>query len=196
MTGLEKILAGIASESQDAVNKITADADAKVSAAMGKAAAEADAVCSQISAEKDTQLREIAQRADSAAQLNRRKKLLEAKQELIAETLQKALDEAEALPEKTYFDTLLHMAAAAAHADAGEISLCARDLARLPADFESRLNAALTAPAKLTVAKKAADIRSGFVLLYSGIEENCSFEAVFAARHDEMQDKVCEILFS
>lgn len=196
MTGLDKILAGIETESSDAVAKIRGEADAKAAAVMQKAEAEAAAACAEISAQRDVRLRETAQRAESAAQLNRRKALLAAKQQLIAETIGMALEKAEQLPDAAYFDTIVRMAAEAAHAGAGELCLCAKDLARAPADLESRVNAALHAPAHLALSAQPAPIRSGFLLRYGGIEENCSFDAVFAARHDEMQDQVCKILFS
>lgn len=196
MTGLEKITAGIQGESEEAISRIRQDAAEKSAALMDEASRQAAAACAQIREETENQVHEIAERAASAAQLNRRKKMLQAKQDLIAEVLQKALEKAKSLPEGVYFDTILAMAARAAHACAGEICLNARDLARLPNGFESALNAALPAPAKLEVARQAAAIESGFVLRYDGIEENCSFESVFAAKHDEMQDRVCGILFA
>lgn len=141
-------------------------------------------------------MREAEQRAQSAAQLSRRKKLLEAKQTLIGETLQLALQQAKALPAENYFSALIGMAARAAHAGEGEMRLGEKDLARLPADFESRLNAALSAPAHLKVSARPAELDGGFILDYNGIEENNSFDAVFAAKHDELQDAVCRVLFS
>ena len=39
------------------------------------------------------------------------------------------------------------------------------------------------------------EMDGGFVLTYGGIEENCTIRAVFAAKKDELSDKVHEMLF-
>lgn len=196
MTGLDRIIAGIEAESAETIGRIGAEADEKISAMMEDAGARARAACGEIDAEAQAQVREIARRAESAARLSRGKKLLAAKQEMIAGVMQSALETARALPDEAYFDTIVRMAARAAHARTGELRLSAADLARAPADLENRLNAALTPPARLTVSALPAGIKSGFLLLYGGIEENCSFEAVFASRRDEIRDLVSRLLFS
>ena len=50
---------------------------------------------------------------------------------------------------------------------------------------------------KLTLLKEGNDtIRGGFVLLYGGIEENCTFKAMFDSKKGELSDKVHVLLFS
>lgn len=197
MTGLDKIIADIREESDAAVRKVQADADARIAALQADADARAQTACSGIAAESGARVQETAQRAASAAQLSRRKKILAAKQELIAGVLDSALAEAKALPAPQYFDAILAMAVRAAHPCAGQICLNAADLARVPADFEQKLNAALAAPARLSLCRTPAELDSGFFLEYEdGVEENGSFRSVFDARRDELQDKVCKILFS
>lgn len=196
MTGLDKIIAGIETESSDTISRIEAETAEKISEILKDAEARARAACTEIDAETERRVGEIARRTESAARLDRRRKILEAKQRLIAEVIQSALESARAMPDGAYFDMILRMAAGNAHPRVGELCLSKADLARAPADLEERLNAALTSPARLTLSKRPAAIQSGFLLLYDGIEENCSFEAVFAARHDEMQDQVSKLLFS
>ena len=45
------------------------------------------------------------------------------------------------------------------------------------------------------VSGKAADIADGFVLQYSGIDENCTFDALFAEKQELLRDKIREILW-
>ena len=88
------------------------------------------------------------------------------------------------------------MAAENAHpGEQGVMKLGSRDLGRLPADFEQKLAGVLPAGTTLTLSREPAELSDGFLLLYGGIEENCSFRAVLSARKEEMQDKVCGILF-
>jgi V/A-type H+-transporting ATPase subunit E len=196
MTGLERILADIRQASDASAAALRAQTDSRVAELMDAAAKRADESAAQLGEKTEAQLREIAERAESAAQLDRRKRILSEKQDIIAQVIDAALQKARALPDGAYFDTLVKMAADAAHPREGELRLGARDLARVPADFAARLAAALQAPASLRVSAAPAPIESGFVLVYDGVEENCTFEAVFAARREQMQDKAREILFA
>ena len=49
---------------------------------------------------------------------------------------------------------------------------------------------------KLIVSKEERNIQGGFVLIYGGIEENCTFKAMFDSRRGELSDKVHALLFS
>jgi V/A-type H+-transporting ATPase subunit E len=49
--------------------------------------------------------------------------------------------------------------------------------------------------ASLTLSEKTAAIDGGFLLIYGEIEENCSFDALFSASRENMQDQVNAFLF-
>ena len=75
--------------------------------------------------------------------------------------------------------------------------LSAKDFDQAPDDFTQKIEAAAKkAGGSLTVQKTQVSIGKGFVLSYGGIEENCSFKALFADKKDELQDLVSRILFS
>ena len=69
-----------------------------------------------------------------------RTKILAAKQEVIAEVLEKARAKVEAMEAGEYFSMLLKMVEKYALAQDGEICLCAADLARLPEGFEAEVS--------------------------------------------------------
>lgn len=48
----------------------------------------------------------------------------------------------------------------------------------------------------LTLMEEPKKIDGGFVLVYGGVEENCTFHALFAEKKDELSDKVHAMLFS
>ena len=48
---------------------------------------------------------------------------------------------------------------------------------------------------KLVLKKEPKAIPDGFVLVYGGVEENCTLKALFDVKKDQLQDKVNEILF-
>ena len=45
------------------------------------------------------------------------------------------------------------------------------------------------------VSKEPKDMDGGFVLVYGGIEENCTIRAMFDAKRDELSDIVHRLLF-
>ena len=47
----------------------------------------------------------------------------------------------------------------------------------------------------LVLKKEPREIDGGFVLVYGGVEENCSAGALFASQRDELADKVHAMLF-
>ena len=47
----------------------------------------------------------------------------------------------------------------------------------------------------LVVSKEPKDMDGGFVLVYGGIEENCTIRAMFHTKQDELSDVVQKILF-
>ena len=65
-------------------------------------------------------------------------------------------------------------------------------------NFESEImDIAAKKGGKLTLLKEGNNnIRGGFVLLYGGIEENCTFKAMFDSKKGELSDKVHVLLFS
>ena len=95
-----------------------------------------------------------------------------------------------ALDDKAYFALLGKMVEKYAPEKSGKLLLSAKDLARMPADF-----AEAAKKRGLTVSDETRAIDGGFVLDYDGIEENCSFEALFYASQEALQDKVQEFLF-
>lgn len=195
MTGLEKIVAAIREEAQAEAKAVIDQAQAEAARILSEEKAGSDALCAEIEASARQQAADIERAAASAAELQRRRRLLEAKQELLAHTMEEALRELYALPEEDYFSLLIQMASACAEPMAGELLLSGRDLSRCPEGFIQRLGQALPKGAVLSLSREPRPIDGGFILKYGDIEHNCSFRAVFDARREELTDKVRGILF-
>lgn len=197
MAGLDKIISQIRAESEAEAARIKAAAQAEADQIFSQAEAEAQRECAEIERRSKQTVANILERGRSAAELRKRGAVLEEKQRLIGETIEKAKAQLGAMDEGAYFDTILKLAVRSAQPEKGEILFSKKDLDRLPKGFEDQLNAALKEKgAVLTVSEDTRDIDGGFVLTYGGIEENCSFEALFDSAHEVLQDKVQEILFS
>lgn len=197
MTGLDKIINQIEEEAKSSADKILEDANAQAESVL----AEADAACKEI--EEAAVAKALAAREDilkksrSTAQMERKKALLSAKLEVISQIIDQARSSLYALDDKAYFELIIRMIGKFALAQKGEIRFSARDLGRLPAGFEKSVQAAAAKNGgELTVSQEACEIAGGFILVYGGIEENCSFEAIFTAERESLQDKVHTLLFT
>ncbi len=197
MTGLEKMKSQILDEAKAAAENKVSEAKAKAEEILSEARAEAEKTAAGISGNSETAIASYKERVASSNDLQRRTKILTAKQEVIADVLDKAYESLESMEKEKYFDMLLGMVDKYAQPQDGEIIFSKADLGRLPEDFERK--AAETAKAKggnLRISGESRNIENGFVLAYGGIEENCTLRAMFDARRDELSDKVHRILFA
>lgn len=196
MTGLEKIIEDIRAESKAAQDRTIGEAREKAAETMQKAEQDARAAADRIRKNCERSIEEGRKRTESAADLERRRKMLAAKQEMIASVMERAKEEFRNLPDEKRFAVMRTMAARAAHpGEKGVIRFSGADLQRVPSDFEEQLAGELPAGSTLKLAEDAADIPDGFVLDYAGVEENCSIDAVLAGKRDELLDKINQILF-
>jgi V/A-type H+-transporting ATPase subunit E len=197
MTGLEKITDQIQEEAKaSAARRLEAaqkEADAVIAEAKDVCAAMETETAEKIAAMKVN----YEGRIKSSAEQQRRTALLRAKQEIIAEVIEEARLTLKKKDAQSYFLTLEKILKTYALAENGEIYFSAEDLARMPADFEKKIKtAAKEKGGSLVLKKEPKAIADGFVLVYGGVEENCTLKALFDAKKDELQDKVNAILFS
>ncbi len=195
MTGLEKIVKEIADEASAEAKTTLENAKAEADDILAQAKSEADALREKSEADAQKHRSELEQSRNSALALQKRQRLLETKQALLSETLEKARKELYALPVDLYFTLLLKLAAQAAEEGKGEMMLSEQDAARLPQDFEAKLAAVLPSGSTITLLKETRPVDGGFVLKYGDVEANCSFAAIFDARREEFADIISPILF-
>ena len=110
MEGIEKITAKIAEDAQAEVNRLMAETSEKVKAIQTSAAAQAQQEANEIVEKGRMAASERLERLSSAAQMERRKLELSAKQEVLGEAFDLALSKLCALPEKDYIDLLTKLA--------------------------------------------------------------------------------------
>ena len=191
MAGLDKMKSQILNEAKAAADAKTAKANAEAEDILSQAKAEAEKRQSSISQKS------ASERVVSSIDLQRRTKILGAKQEMIAAVLDKAYETVAGLGDKEYFELILKMLGKYALSQEGEIFFSANDLKRMPTGFEQDAQQKAQANGgSLKVSRKGMNIENGFVLVYGGIEENCTLRAMFDAKRDELADKVHRMLFS
>ena len=196
MSGLDKMKARILEEAQstaqEILDKAKADADAAVQAARESAEAEAAKILER--AKRDAA--DYGVRVDSSMDMQRKQAILAAKQEVLGGVLEAAYETIMNLDDAKYFEMLEKLLEKHALPEAGAICFSAKDLGRMPAGFPDKIkNIAASKGGSLTVSEKPEKIDGGFLLVYGGIEENCTISAVFASRREEMSDQVNRLLF-
>ena len=197
MAGLDKIIGEIHAESDGLIREVLDRAQKEAAQIRSEAEKKAGDSVERIRRESDARLADSKSRAQSAAALTKRQLLLQEKQNLIGEVLAKAKETFLALPEAEYFDTLLALLKKNALSEQGEILLNERDRKRLPADFEKKAEEAAKAKGgSLRISEKTREIDGGLILVYEGIEQNCSVDALFETNIEMLQDKIQNILFA
>ena len=197
MAGLDKIIGEIHAESDGLIREVLDRAQKEAAQIRSEAEKKAGDSVERIRRESDARLADSKSRAQSAAALTKRQLLLQEKQNLIGEVLEKAKETFLALPEAEYFDTLLALLKKNALSEQGEIILNERDRKRLPADFEKKAEEVAKAKGgSLRISEKTREIDGGLILVYEGIEQNCSVDALFETNIEMLQDKIQNILFA
>lgn len=196
MTGLDKMKSQILDEAKKAaeekISEANAQADEMIRLAKEDAAKQTESI--QKKAEED--VANYQERMASSIDLQKRTKILAAKQEVIAEVLEKAYEKVKAMSEEEYFSMLLKMVEKYALPQEGEICFSAADLARLPDGFEAKVSeTAASKGGSLRLSREGRKIDNGFILIYGGIEENCTIRAMFDAKKDELSDIVHQLVF-
>jgi len=197
MSGLDKIVEQILSEARETAQKIIAEANTEAAQIAEAARAAGEKELARLMDEASRNAESVQKLADSAAEMNAKRALLAAKQQMIGSVIEEAEAALAALPDDEYFAMLLRLAKKNALPQEGKMFLSQKDFDRLPAGFEDRLNGELAAQgAVLHISKHTRPLDGGFLLVYGGIEENCSLSALFDAQREVLQDQVHKILFA
>ena len=197
MTGLEKMQSQILSEAESSAKEILDQAKKEAEGIVEEARQRAEAECRRISEKSEAEVKGLEERAVSSSDLQRRKELLQAKQEVISQMLDQAYESLLCADEKDYFDMLRKMLRKFVLPQEGEICFSKEDLERMPKGFQEEIQAiAKEKGGALALSEEVRSVQGGFVLIYGGIEENCTFRAMFNSKKDELSDKVHALLFS
>jgi V/A-type H+-transporting ATPase subunit E len=197
MTGLEKILKHIEDDAIATANASIAEAEKEAQAIISTAQAEIEKRRAEILEKAKQESESSLKRVESAALLKEKKMLLDAKQQVISNVITNAKNLLTAYSSEDYFKVVIKMVQKYALGQSGQIVFSNNDKKRLPEQFGQTLGQALlgTEGATLTISENSVNIDGGFILIYGDVEVNCSFDALFFAARESLQDKVCEILF-
>lgn len=196
MRGIEKIAAQIIGEAEEKKAAIYEEIQHKIDELNAKTDEEIKAELERINNDTLREEGTLEELAGLAAQQKRRQAALSAKQEVIGEIINEAYDRLLKLDDERYFAVIKKMLEDNVLSEKGEIIFSARDRQRMPKDFEDVIkNVAFEKGGELVMSDEIRSIDGGFVLVYGGIEENCTFKAMLEASREELHDMVNGKLF-
>ncbi|MCD8299827.1 MAG: V-type ATP synthase subunit E [Clostridiales bacterium] len=196
MTGLDKIVDQILAEAKTEADRIIDQAQTQAKTIADESDAATEKSVRAIRAKADADVKNLDERMHSANDLYSRTATLAAKQAMIAKVIDLAYEKICSMDRKSYFGMLEKMIRKYALAQPGEICFSKADLDAMPLGYQMKIKAAAAeAGGSLTVSDTGRDIENGFILVYGGIEENCTIKAIFDASRDEMQDTVHALLY-
>ncbi len=131
MEGIEKITAKIIQDTEDEINQLIAQSEEKVQAIGETAQVQADRETADMLDKGRRAADERLERLQSAAQMEKRKQILGAKQEVLAEAFHLALEKLCTLPEGEYIDLLTRLALEASTTGREQLVFSAKDRARV-----------------------------------------------------------------
>ena len=193
MKGIETITRRINEEMQAEIDGILAEAGKQAAAVKERWQAQADSEAAQRKARNEKAGAEHEERLVSVAQMESRKVLLAAKQEMVERAFSLALDKLCDLPEEQYISVAADLLVRAAPDGMGAVVFSEKDRERVGAAAVAEANRRLSG--KLTLSPESRNIRGGFILSRGDVEVNCTFETLVRLRKGEMSGEVAKLLF-
>lgn len=196
MANIDKITDEILEEARKTAEAKVVEAKAQASEIIKNAEEECRKLKEEMAQKDEKDRKTVSERAKASAQMKKRQMILNAKQELITEILNKSYQRIFDMDDAAYFGLIEKILQKFCLARTGEICFSEKDRKRMPDGFEQVVErVAKEKGGNLTISKESRNIDGGFVLVYGGIEENCSIQALFHSEREYLADKVHENLF-
>jgi V/A-type H+/Na+-transporting ATPase subunit E len=195
---LDKIIERIVQDSLAQTNETLGQAKHKASVILSRARAEAT---SQVKSRIDKAHREadnLIKQEKSIAQLELRKKMLEAKQEVISEIYKNITEKITSLPDNEYVVFIKKQVLNAVETGKEQMIFSAQESGRIGTKFIQEINQELKRNGKigeLTLGSPSKQLNRGFLLQQGPVVLNYSLESILARLREETELKVAEILF-
>lgn len=198
MEGIERIKEKIMQEALEKEQQILNKAKTEADQILKNSAITVEEIKQQCLQKGKRQAEEEKRKILSMAELEERKRLLQAKQQMIDEVFEKARQELENLPVDDYLHLMQNMLLKNAVAGDEEIIASNKDKSRITQDFLKQVNEELKKQGKIGGLKLSADTRpmiGGFILKSRDMEINSSFDAALKMQREQLETEIAKILF-
>lgn len=194
MNGMEKITARMKEDAARSLSELNAQTEQELRRIREESAARAEKERETAGERARLAAQERYERLCSAAEMETRKLTLSAKQKVLAETYDRALEILCSMPREEYLSLLVRLLKAAGGKGDEKIALSAKDRDEMGETLVEQANKELNA--HYTLAGEAADIRAGLVLVSRDCDVNCSFETLLALSREKTERGAAKLLFA
>lgn len=193
MNGIDTILRRLDTDAKAEADAVLKKARQEAADITARYQAQAAQEAARLAARNEKAAEEREERLVSAAQMEGRKTILAAKQTVMEQVYDKALEKLLGLPRTQYIEVLAALLAQASPEGRGEAIFSA-------ADRETAGQAAVDAAnaktgGHLMISAETAPIRGGFLLRQGSVEVNCAFETLVRLQKTETAGLVARKLF-
>lgn len=194
MKGTEKIIAHIQADAAAKADAILAQAEKECAGIRSGYEQQArDAYAEKIRAGVRANEEKL-ESMERLARMESRKALLAVKQDMVAESFERAVELLVSLPEDEYVALLARLAVEASVTKDEQIVLNERDRKRV-GDKVVRLANEKLGGGKLSLAPGTGDFKGGLILRRGSIEANCTAELLVQLRREDMAAELAGVLF-
>ena len=192
MNGIERITGRIRTEAQEEGERRLDAARKSAQEILEKYRRQAESESQSLSDKNAKTAAAREERLVSMAQMEARKTILAARQEMVERAYDRALELLCSMPEKQYVDALAALIAEASATGKEEVLFSAKDQKSAGKKAVDKANAA---GKSLTLSKETANIHGGFILRDRNVEVNGSFETLVRLQKTQTAGEVAKRLF-
>ena len=198
MEGIAKIKEWILEEAKEEKQNIIENAKAQAQDIKKQYEQKAKEILNDILDKASKTAEEKKRRIHSMAQLENRKALLQAKQQIIDEVFEKAKATLKDMPDDKYQNLISNMLIKSALTGNEELIISEHDKSRITSDFLQRINNTLIDMGKqgnLRISKTSGHMIGGFILKSQDLEINSTFDSLINMEREELETEIAKILF-
>ena len=196
MDGLTNIIAKIHEQNNVECQNILDTAESKAKIILDKATKDAEVVASKIESDTRKRCDIIDSKAISTAELEYKRAILTKKSEILDKMISDAVDKIKKCPENEYFGYIERLILSNALSGKGVLKMSQFDLNRIPSGFESKINEQLSDGMIIQLSNEPASFDGGFVIEYSEMRVDCTFESLINDKLDDIRDELSRVLFA
>ena len=199
MNGIEKITARIAADAENAAAEIRGNASSDAEEIRHSFEREAGQVRKGIIERGSVKANERDEGLISLAQMETKKMVLAAKQEVLDAAFDLAAEKLQKMPKAEKLAKLTEMAVKAASSGNAKLILNKADKAEFGKELADAVNAKLKSlgkEGKISLAEETADITGGMILKDEKGEVNCAYETLLRLNKKEIAGQVAKLLFA
>lgn len=195
MNGIEKLTQQITADAQVEIDAILAEAQGKADEITADYAKRAEKAAAERLAKGTEAASQREERLVAMAEMERRKDILAAKQEMVGKAFDKALEQLRSLPDEEYVALLTKLAVACSASGKEQLIFSPQDRVRVGKTVVTAANEALNA-GQLTLSEQTRPMTGGLILSDGAVEVNCTFETLVRLQRGKIAGEVANVLFA